>query len=292
MRILATDIIALLSAFASAQTDSPPAVGAVRISGRVVDPTGASIANAAVRLKLAAQGAAPKPRLAAEAPCPTTLTFATPETTVLALASPDGTFSFPAESRQTYELNVESPGFATIVKTIHVGADKEFKAGDIVLSVASSSFVEIERTVVVHGIGGTSATISMADLAKLPQQTVKTTDHGIPVTFQGVLLADVLSKVAVPTGEVQIVAGTYGVWCYSTAASYGVLVQAKERNRAVFAWAELEPRFTDRAVYLVTMRDGKPLRDEDGPFQLVAPGEKSAARWVRQVSALWIRRAN
>ena len=292
MRILATAIIALLSGFASAQTDSPPAVGAVRISGRVVDPTGASIANAAVRLKLAAQGAAPKPRLAAEAPCPTTLTFATPETTVLALASPDGTFSFPAESRQTYELNVESPGFATIVKTIHVGADKEFKAGDIVLSVASSSFVEIERTVVVHGIGGTSATISMADLAKLPQQTVKTTDHGIPVTFQGVLLADVLSKVAVPTGEVQIVAGTYGVWCYSTAASYGVLVQAKERNRAVFAWAELEPRFTDRAVYLVTMGDGKPLRDEDGPFQLVAPGEKSAARWVRQVSALWIRRAN
>src|ERR1039458_322329 len=102
MRILATAIIALLSGFASAQTDSPPAVGAVRISGRVVDPTGASIANAAVRLKLAAQGAAPKPRLAAEAPCPTTLTFATPETTVLALASPDGTFSFPAESRQTY----------------------------------------------------------------------------------------------------------------------------------------------------------------------------------------------
>src|ERR1017187_9115559 len=250
MRILVAAAFVVLSALG--RTD-------VRISGRIMDQTGAPIPDAAVRLKLAATTGSQ--RLAGEAVCPTSLTSATPGTTVLALASRDGTFSFPAESRQAYELNVESPGFATIVKTIHVGADKEFKAGDIVLSVASSSFVEIERTVVVHGIGGTSATISMADLA-------------------------------VPTGEVQIVAGTYGVWCYSTAASYGVLVQAKERNRAVFAWAELDPRFRDRAVYLVTMRDGKPLRDEDGPFQLVAPGEKSAARWVRQVSALWIRRAN
>jgi hypothetical protein len=187
-------------------------------------------------------------------------------------------------------LNVESPGFATIVKTIHVGAEKEFKAGDMVLSVANSSAVEFERTVVVQGIGGTSATISMADLAKLPQQTLRTTDRGTPVTFRGVLLADVLSKVATPTGEVQIVTGTFGVWCHPTAALYDVLVQGNDGSRAVFDWAELAPRFTDRAVYLVTERDGKPLPDKDGPFQLVAPGEKT--RWVRQVFALTIGRVN
>jgi hypothetical protein len=38
--------------------------------------------------------------------------------------------------------------------------------------------------------------------------------------------------------------------------------------------------------------DGTALSDKDGPFQLVVPGEKRAARWVRQVTALKIRRAN
>lgn len=48
----------------------------------------------------------------------------------------------------------------------------------------------------------------------------------------------------------------------------------------------------DKAVYVVAKRDGKPLTDKDGPFQLVAPGEKRGARWVRQVAALRIRQAN
>ena len=87
-----------------------------------------------------------------------------------------------------------------------------------------------------------------------------------------------LSKVAVPLD--------------STAASYYLLVEARGGYRAVFAWAELDPLFTDGAVYLVTKRDGKPLPDEEGPFELVLPGEKSAARWVRQVIALSIWPAN
>jgi hypothetical protein len=48
----------------------------------------------------------------------------------------------------------------------------------------------------------------------------------------------------------------------------------------------------DKAIYLVTTRDGKPLSETEGPLQLVAPGEKRGARWVRQVSALRIRQAN
>jgi hypothetical protein len=48
----------------------------------------------------------------------------------------------------------------------------------------------------------------------------------------------------------------------------------------------------DKSVYVVTMRDGKPLSEMEGPFRLVAPGEKRAARWVRQVTALSIRQAN
>jgi hypothetical protein len=71
-----------------------------------------------------------------------------------------------------------------------------------------------------------------------------------------------------------------------------VVVEAQDGYRAVFAWAELDPTFMDKSVYVVTMRDGKPLLGNDGPFQLVVPGEKRPARWVRQVTALRIRKAN
>jgi hypothetical protein len=48
----------------------------------------------------------------------------------------------------------------------------------------------------------------------------------------------------------------------------------------------------EKFVYVLTKRDGKPLSEKDGPFQLVVPGEKRSARWVRQVTALKINQAN
>ena len=148
--------------------------------------------------------------------------------------------------------------------------------------LVSAALCQVPATLVVNGVGGSSATISVADLAKLPQQTVKVADHGTPATFEGVLLSDVLAKVALPTGEK----------FHRTASSYYLLVEAKDGYRATFAWAELDSTFTDKSVYVVTMRDGKPLSEKEGPFRLVAPGEKRAARWVRQVTALSIRQAN
>jgi hypothetical protein len=56
-------------------------------------------------------------------------------------------------------------------------------------------------TLVVQGIGGTSATPSVPDLWKLPQQTVKVTDRGTPAKFESVLLTDVLAKMDLPLGE-------------------------------------------------------------------------------------------
>jgi hypothetical protein len=140
----------------------------------------------------------------------------------------------------------------------------------------SAAICQAQPTLVVQGVSGKSVTLSIADLAKLPQRTVTTTDHGSPATFGGVLLADVLAKVDLPSGE----------QFHKTAASYYMLVEAKDGYRAVFAWAELDPSFMDKAVYVVTIRDGKPLSEKDGPFQLVAPGEKR----VRQVTALTISR--
>lgn len=156
---------------------------------------------------------------------------------------------------------------------------KRYSCFSLFLAVA---LCEAPPTLTVRGIGGNSVTLSASDLAQLPQQTVKTTDHGTPATFEGVLLKDVLARVDLPTGEK----------FHSTAASYYLLVEAKDGYRAVFAWAELDAGFMDKAIYLATKRDGKPLSAKDGPFQLVAPGEKRNARWVRQVERLTVKQAN
>jgi hypothetical protein len=137
---------------------------------------------------------------------------------------------------------------------------------------------QTQPLLVVQGVHGTHAELSAADLSRLPQQTIQTTDHGTKVTFEGVRLADLLAKVDLPLGES----------FHKTAASYYLLVEARDGYRAVFAWAELDPSFMDKAVYVVTQRDGKPLAEKDGPFQLVAPGEKRGARWVRQVKLLHV----
>lgn len=148
--------------------------------------------------------------------------------------------------------------------------------------LVSVALCQVPAMLVVQGVGGKSVTLSVLELSKLPQQTVKVTDHGTPATFEGVLVTDVLAKVDLPLGEK----------FHSTAASYYLTVEAKDGYRAVFAWAELDSTFMDKAVYVVTKRDGRPLTDKDGPFELVVPGEKRGARWVRQLTALKIRQAN
>jgi hypothetical protein len=152
----------------------------------------------------------------------------------------------------------------------------------VFVAVACTALGQSPPVLAVQGVSGKTVALSAADLAKLPQQTVKADDHGVPATFEGVLLSDLLAKVDLPTGDK----------FHSTAASYYLLVEAIDGYRAVFAWAELDPSFTDKPVYVILRRDGKPLPDKAGPFQLVAPGEKRGARWVRQVQALRVKQAN
>jgi hypothetical protein len=143
------------------------------------------------------------------------------------------------------------------------------------------AFSQNELSLTAQGLGGKAVTLTAADLSKLPRKSIQASDHGTPASFEGVLLNDVLAKVDLPLGEKY----------HSTAASYYLQVEARDGCRAVFDWAELDSSFMDKAVCLVTTRDGKPLSEREGPFQLVAPGEKRDARWVRQVTALGIGQA-
>jgi len=156
------------------------------------------------------------------------------------------------------------------------------KAIAALVAAGYAALAQVPATITVQGIGGSSATFSATDLASLPQHTVKVTERDKPVTFEGVLLSDVLAKVTLPTAEK----------FHKTAASYYMLVEAKDGYRAIYAWAELDSSFMEKPIYVVSGREGKPLDAAEGPFRLVAPGEKRGARWVRQVTALKILQAN
>jgi hypothetical protein len=130
----------------------------------------------------------------------------------------------------------------------------------------------------VAGVGGKTVPFVAVTLAKLPQQTVKNTDKGVPVEYRGVRLFDVLAQVDLPVGDE----------FHKTAASYYLVAEASDGYRAVFSWAELDPSIAEKSVYVVFKRDGKDLAEKEGPFELVVPGEKRNARWVRQLEALRI----
>jgi hypothetical protein len=144
-----------------------------------------------------------------------------------------------------------------------------------------AALCQAQSSIVVEGVEGKSILLTRDDLSKLPQQTIDTTDHGNSAKFEGVRLADVLAKVELPTGD------RY----HSTAASYYMVVEAKDGYRTVFAWAELDPSFMDKPVFIVTKRDGRPLSEKEGPFELIAPGERRGGRWVRQLTALKLKQA-
>jgi len=148
--------------------------------------------------------------------------------------------------------------------------------------VASAWPCAAQPVLTVRGLGTSAAKLSLADLAKLPQQTVKLTDQATPVTYEGVLLMDVLAKVDLPLGEA----------FHKTGAAYYLQVDAADGYKAVIAWAELDPSFTDRKIYLMTKRDGKPLDNSEGPFRLLVPWEKRGGRGVHQVTALTIKKAD
>src|SRR3981081_534618 len=91
--------------------------------------------------------------------------------------------------------------------------------------------------------------ITAEELTRLAQHPTKASEHGTPATFEGVILSDVLAKVGVPFGEK----------LRGKALSQYLLVEAADGYRAVFALPELDPVFSEKRVYLVTKRDGKPL---------------------------------
>ncbi len=138
-------------------------------------------------------------------------------------------------------------------------------------------------TLHVSGPTGQSVELAVHDLDAMARETVNVVDErGKHATYTGVPLIEILGRVGTPTGK-----DLRG----KQVALY-VLVGASDGYHAVFALAELDPAFTDRRVLLVDQRDGKKLGPAEGPFRIIAPGEKRHARWVHNVTSLTVETAH
>lgn len=141
----------------------------------------------------------------------------------------------------------------------------------------SAAFLE------VRGQIGTPRLYTIEEFAKLPRQTVKARGHdGVESQFEGVPLIALIDRAGSPSG-----AQLKG----RIALSLYLVVEATDGYRVVFALPELDPSFAERTILLADRRDGKPLSDREGPLQVIVPGEKKHARWVRQVVRLVVGRA-
>ncbi len=118
--------------------------------------------------------------------------------------------------------------------------------------------------------------LSAADIAAFPHREVQAEIHGRTLTYRGVALNSLLEQAGVPEGR-EVVRTV-------------VVARASDGYEAVFSLAELTADFVDRLVIVADMRDGESLPDDEGPVRLVSPSENEAARWVRQLYEIEVRR--
>lgn len=113
----------------------------------------------------------------------------------------------------------------------------------------------------------------MALLETLPFSVVEAEDHGKPGRWRGVPFAELLRLAGAPTGDA--VRGP-------NLAKY-ILVTAADGYRVVFSLGETSPEFGGNMLTLAWERDGAPLSAEEGPFRIIASGDRKQGRWIRQV---------
>jgi DMSO/TMAO reductase YedYZ molybdopterin-dependent catalytic subunit len=148
----------------------------------------------------------------------------------------------------------------------------------VILFVVAFALGGQEPTAAIQVTGAVRQALKLTtdDLAKMDRASVQTkTDAGV-MNYEGVWLHEVLKRAGVPAG-----AELRG----KAVASY-LLAEAKDGYQVVFSLAELDPAFIDDQVLLADKVNGKPLDDATGPFRLIAPKEKRAARSIRMLTKL------
>ena len=146
-----------------------------------------------------------------------------------------------------------------------------------------SATAKAQTVLTISGEVKTSLTIQAADLNAMPHADATGKDHdGNEHHYSGVPLAELLKQAG----------ATMGSELRGKNLRKYVVVRAADGYEAVFALPEIDPEFTSQTIILADSVDGKPLTTGVGPYQVIVPGDKKMARWVRQVNTIDVRVAN
>jgi len=134
-----------------------------------------------------------------------------------------------------------------------------------------------EASLRLVGREGKAISLTASDLKALPRTEIDVKERdGTTAKVAGVEVLHLLEKVDTAQGD-----QLRGDWLRAF-----VTVDAADGYRAVFALPEFDPAYTDQKIILVDSRNGEPLNEKQGPFQIVIPDEKRRSRWVRMVAEI------
>lgn len=128
--------------------------------------------------------------------------------------------------------------------------------------------------------GGQSAEWTPATLAALPHTTITVHNPHLKAeqTYSGVPLMDLLVKVGVPPKP------------HAKDFQLYLTVTGSDGYEVVYSLGEISPYMHDTTVIVADTEDGKPLAG-DGPLKLIATQDKAPERWVRNLVAIQVLRA-
>lgn len=150
------------------------------------------------------------------------------------------------------------------------------------LLTAAEPSLRIEGVSGRDGVVKPPLTFTLTDLAAMPRTKIQARTHDNQEhSFEGVLLAEVLKRAGVPSGEA----------LRGPVLARYLVMSAHDGYRVVFSLAELDPLFTDSRALLADHMDGALLSLEQGPLRLVIPGEKREARWIRMLEKIEVQSA-
>jgi hypothetical protein len=127
-----------------------------------------------------------------------------------------------------------------------------------------------------------SISLALADFRALQHISIKAHNGhtGSDETYSGVALATLLAKLNAPMENA----------LRGKAMTTYVTATGSDGYAVVLSLAEVDPDFHDNQVIVADARDGQPL-GKDGPFQLIVPGDKRPARWVRNLVSISLQHA-
>lgn len=128
----------------------------------------------------------------------------------------------------------------------------------------------------VNGDVATALSLTPSDLKSLPRTRVEVKDDARTLTYEGVLVGEILKRAGVPLGS-----DLRG----DAIATY-VVASATDGYQVVFSIGELDPGFTSNDIIIADTIDGKPLFGYQGPFRIVAPKDTRGARSIRMLTRL------